>query len=103
MDEHLRRTIDAHAEWQFAGPGGAIGRADRSGDVLFIVSRSDTRTYSYLKRAMASGDIDVVLDRRNGDRRRARQATVPERRGGDRRQRDVTADLQMYGWALVHR
>lgn len=60
--------------------------------MLFIVSRYDTRTYSYLIRAMVPEDVDVVLDRRNGDRRRARHVTVSERRNGDRRPRDVTTD-----------
>ena len=105
IDERLRRTISARAEGPLAhsGPGGS--RDDRAGgEFLFVVSRDDTKTYSYLKHAMASeGVIDVVLDRRNGDRRHAGRTTLPDRRHQCRRQRDVTGDLRVYGWALVHR
>jgi serine/threonine-protein kinase RsbT len=47
--------------------------------------------------------MEVVLDRRSGERRRADYRVTMERRGRDRRQRDVTIDLQTSGWALVRR
>ena len=47
--------------------------------------------------------IDVILDRRNADRRRIYQRATPERRHSERRQRDVMTDLQNSGWALVRR
>ena len=53
----------------------------------FIVSRDESRTYTYVKRALAKERIDVIIDRRNGDRRR----------------RDVAKDLETSGWALVRR
>src|SRR5215831_10296699 len=34
--------------------------------------------------------VAVIMDRRNGDRRRVHQTTALDRRNGDRRQRDVT-------------
>ena len=52
-----------------------------------IVSRDESRTYTYVKRALAKERIDVIIDRRNGDRRR----------------RDVAKDLETSGWALVRR
>jgi len=55
--------------------------------LLFIVSRDESRTYTYVKRALAKERIDVIIDRRNGDRRR----------------RDVAKDLETSGWALVRR
>jgi len=73
------------------------------GELLFIVSRADSKTFTYLKGAMASEGVAVIMDRRNGDRRRVHQTTALDRRNGDRRQRDVTADLQMYAWAVVRR
>ena len=51
------------------------------------MSRDESRTYTYVKRALAKERIDVIIDRRNGDRRR----------------RDVAKDLETSGWALVRR
>ena len=109
MDDRLRRIISARADGELAhgGAGDASGRRATwapTGELLFVVSREDTKTFAYLKHAMEpEGVVDVVLDRRNGDRRRVRQSTLPDRRNGCRRRRDLTADLKVYGWALVHR
>ena len=46
---------------------------------------------------------DVILDRRVGERRRAGTSAEGGRRQATRRQRDVTADLRLRGWALVRR
>ena len=97
MDERLRRTISPRAEDSHAG--GVPSRYE----LMFIVSRADAKTYTYLRRTMASAGVAVVLDRRTGERRRGRQATEPDRRNGDRRRQDVTPELRSYGWALVHR
>ena len=72
-------------------------------DVLFIVSRTESRQYLYLKQVFADESRDVVLDRRMGERRRSGQPPPIERRHIDRRQRDVTAELQSSGWALGRR
>jgi len=73
-------------------------------DLLFIVSRTDARTYAYVKHALAGDSVDVFPDRRAGDRRRIREWVTPDRRRyGDRRTCDVTTNLRAYGWALVHR
>ncbi len=105
MDERLRRTISARAEDTLAHSGAGGSRHDHAaGEFLFVVSRDDTKTYRYLKHAMESEDvIDVVLDRRNGDRRHVGRPRLPDRRHECRRQRDVTSDLNVHGWALVHR
>src|SRR6267142_2059617 len=71
--------------------------------LLFIVSRTESGTYTYLRHALAKGSGDVIVDRRQGERRRVRQDVTCDRRYGDRRHRDVTGDLQTSGWALVHR
>jgi len=71
-------------------------------NLLLIVSRTKPGTFAYLKLVSESGDV-VILDRRESDRRRIRQPATPERRNGDRRRRDVMADLHKSGWALVHR
>jgi hypothetical protein len=73
-------------------------------DLVFIVSRSEPKQYLYLKHQFADESRDVVLDRRTGERRRS-PMTQPriERRHIDRRQRDITRELQSSGWALVRR
>ena len=68
---------------------------------LLIVSRSQQERYAYLRHVFDGETGEVILDRRVRDRR-SRQEPVPaERRLDERRQRDVTADLQAFGWALV--
>jgi hypothetical protein len=68
---------------------------------LFIVSRTKPGTYNYMK-LVSESEHDVILDRRKGERRRIHQRATPERRHGERRHRDVMADLWKSGWALVH-
>ena len=99
-DQRFRRPIRGRAEDR--GHQSSSLRAPM-GELLFIVSRADSKTFTYLKGAMASEGVAVIMDRRNGDRRRVHQTTALDRRNGDRRQRDVTADLQMYAWAVVRR
>ena len=68
---------------------------------LLIVSRSQPERYAYLKYVFDPETGEVILDRRVKDRR-SRQAPGPaERRRGERRERDVTPDLRVSGWALV--
>jgi len=71
--------------------------------LLVIVSRTEPSRITYLKHAFASETTDVIRDRRAEKRRRfpLRERAAAERRRGDRRQRDVTEDLQTYGWAVV--
>jgi len=70
---------------------------------LFIVSRTKPGTYTYLKLVSDSTDVEVILDRRELDRRRILQPVTPERRKGDRRCRNVMTDLLKSGWAMVVR
>ena len=72
-------------------------------DLVFIVSRTEPRQYLYLKHVFADESRDVVLDRRMGERRRSLRPPRVERRHIDRRQRDITRELQSTGWALVRR
>jgi len=68
--------------------------------VLFIVSRTQPARHAYLKRVFGER-FDVIFDRRVGERRQLLEGPPVERRCGDRRQRDVTKDLQAFGWAPV--
>ena len=71
--------------------------------ILIIVSRSEPAHFTYLKHVFANGAVDVILDRRVEERRRLRfGAGAPvERRRKDRRHRNVTKDLETFGWAPV--
>jgi hypothetical protein len=73
---------------------------------LFIVSRQQPELYSYLSQEFSEEpDVRVILDRRQGERRRE-----PDRRGaalGDRRQSDrrgneeAGGQLSTLGYAFV--
>lgn len=73
--------------------------------MLIIVSRTEPARLAYLEHVFASEAMEVILDRREGERRRLRlpERAAAERRGGDRRERDITKDLQTHGWAVVRR
>jgi hypothetical protein len=69
---------------------------------VFIVSRADVALYEYLKAHFAGRpDVEVVLDRRTGDRRRRDEVPPAERRTGGRRVRSVEGDLATLGFAVV--
>jgi hypothetical protein len=76
-------------------------------NVLLIVSRQNSTLYSYACSEFEGlgTEIDVVLDRRRGERRRrpASEPTVAERRRAERRAYVVDEDLKGIGWALVRR
>jgi hypothetical protein len=72
-------------------------------DLVFIVSRTEPKHYLYLKHEFADESRDVVLDRRAGERRRSQGPVPSERRHMQRRQRDVTWELQSSGWAVARR
>lgn len=73
------------------------------GSLLAVVARDELTKYTSLTRNFVSETMEVVLDRRSRERRRADYRGATERRRGDRRQRDITPDLQASGWALVRR
>ncbi len=73
--------------------------------MLIIVAHAHQAQYTYLKHAFEKEAMDVIFDRRAGERRQlvAMDRARSERRGRDRRQRDITMDLQRFGWAIVRR
>ena len=99
--QHGRGRPAAHHWSRTRGSGNPTG--PRGADLVFIVSREDSKTYTYLKQALACQSVDVIVDRRSGDRRQVWQPATPDRRNGDRRRHDVKTDLQTYGWALATR
>ena len=71
---------------------------------LFIVARRTQSTYDLMRDTCAShDDIDVVLDRRHGQRRRLSLPTRADRRGRERRSHKIDAVLRQLGWVLVER
>jgi len=71
---------------------------------LFIVSPGDTERYEFVKRHFADeSDVEVMYDRRRGERRRSQRPTAEERRQSERRRDDLSRDLRAIGWAYVHR
>ena len=73
--------------------------------LLFIVSRTHVGRYDKLCRTFGGhSEISVLLDRREGERRRRAEARAgaAERRRHDRRRRPhVERTLQMLGWTIV--
>jgi hypothetical protein len=94
----LGRFLDLHA-----GSANADHDAPRRTRQVIVVARDRDRLFEYLKRAFAGNDtVQVLLDRRVGERRRsAGDARVPERRRGDRRRQDVSSQLRGLGWAVI--
>ncbi len=70
---------------------------------LVIVARDREWLFDYVARAFAGNDtVQVLLDRRVGERRRSADRTgLPERRRGERRRQDVASQLRGLGWAIV--
>jgi hypothetical protein len=84
----------------------ASGRPQRvNARHLFIVSRDQPGLYEFLQQEFSEhSDVDVVLDRRQGERRRSSPARPDDRRQSDRRApRGLEAEIQTRGYAIVHR
>jgi hypothetical protein len=75
-------------------------------ELLFLVSRNHVDLASHLSHEFSGGDVHVLVDRRQADRRRRRdEAAVrhhPNRRGSDRRARRTTDhELRSIGYSIV--
>ena len=69
---------------------------------LFIVARHNVALYEYLKEEFANEPVRVILDRRQGERRRRTEAHEGERRLSDHRSRlDLQEALRTRGFVLV--
>ena len=71
--------------------------------LVFIVSRDRLDLYDRLREALIrEPDVDLILDRRDSDRRVGDTAFERERRGLQRRQRnELDAEVRECGWAVV--
>ena len=69
---------------------------------LIIVARQHRDLYDYLRKRFAEPRIEVILDRRLGERRRQTVAAAAERRRRDRRsRRDIDARLHSRSHVIV--
>lgn len=72
------------------------------GRLLFVVARQRPELYESLRQHCAEvDDVEVILDRRNGERRRRAGLTAEERRRAERRSHRVEQQLASVGFALV--
>lgn len=70
---------------------------------LFIVARNQPDLWQHLKRDFADEDqIQVIVDRRRGERRQRREPHGPERRRSDRRRATIDRDLRYRSFVIVH-
>ena len=73
------------------------------GQYLFVVAQDKPELCDYLK-GWFSGipTVEVVLDRRQGERRQRAVISEPRRRGGDRRsQKEIDTEIRQTGFAIV--
>jgi hypothetical protein len=75
-------------------------------ELLFLVSRTRSELVSHFSHEFTGGDVHVLIDRRESDRRRAgagpRFEAARERRGRDRRARRTTDhELRSIGYSIV--
>jgi hypothetical protein len=75
----------------------------RAAKQILVIARDRQKLYEYVRRAFAGNPtVEVVLDRRRGERRTADRPGAPDRRRGDRRLRlEVEDHLRTQGWAIV--
>ena len=72
------------------------------GRELFVVARDRPDLYQYFRDTFAEvPTVQVIVDRRLGDRRRAAFPVTTERRQGERRSRTAEADLATTGYAFI--
>ena len=73
--------------------------------LLFVVAAGRGDLADLLRRQFAdvADSVEIVPDRRVGDRRHQDMPVPSDRRLGRRRRYDVEADLQSIGWALIRR
>ena len=71
--------------------------------LVFIVSPTRLDLYDKLRDALIrEPDVDLILDRRAGDRRITDSPIERERRGGQRRVANaINAELRDCGWAVL--
>ena len=71
-------------------------------DDLLIIASERADFFDVVQRFRDTASVEVRLDRRRGERRRAPQSpTSEERRRHDRRELDVSEQLRTVGWVFI--
>jgi hypothetical protein len=89
-----------------AGPEAIpTGPSDGKRYLLYVVARS-SRTladdiFRAMRRDMASASVELIYDRRVGERRNDDAGIDRDRRASDRRRRDSSKEITTRGWARV--
>ena len=73
--------------------------------LLFVIAAGRADLADLLRRQFAdvADSVEIIADRRLGDRRHQDMPVPSDRRVGRRRRHDVEADLETMGWALIRR
>jgi hypothetical protein len=70
--------------------------------IIFVVSRNQPELVPRLKQECRGGNIEIVVDRRFGERRRKAEApSLAERRRTDRRIHPNASELDLIGVSVV--
>ena len=86
------------------GSEGAIPMAPGAPSVLMIVARGETSLYQYVFQRFRWGpEVEVLFDRRQGERRRLEETPAIERRHTQRRRSGRDDLLKTQGWLVVQR
>jgi hypothetical protein len=87
--------------WLASADGHRGAVMDLTGRLLLIVARETPARLTYFQHSFGSDSVEVIVDRRVGQRRRRDVLVAKESRRHERRRRDVTEELQRVGWTLV--
>jgi hypothetical protein len=106
LDHGPRRVVSPFHPLRKSATGGPNPRTNTNGccaKQILVVARDQQKLYEYARRAFAGNPtVEVVLDRRRTERRRADRSRLPERRRGDRRLTlEVDDHLRTLGWAIL--
>ena len=80
------------------------GAATPAGRWLLVVSARSKPLFDYMTRSLAgTRDIDVIVERRRGERRTTTRTPADDRRRTDRRTRSRVQRFPLLGYELVRR
>jgi hypothetical protein len=69
---------------------------------LVIVARDRQKLYDHVRRAFSDNpSVEVILDRRSAEPRKANRATAADRRRGNHQKLETDNQLKALGWAIV--
>ena len=72
--------------------------------LLVVVARTDSKRYEWFKSVFGDdATVEVIFDRRQGERRQRDVPVQAERRRGERRVQAISYELRRLGYALVRR